>query len=110
MFDTCSFASRFLSKLSPGTINRRLTRIEPPGRHFVEEPLRGITVLADQQHLGVIARWVAQERDHSARPRMPDHLELTDRPVRKANGVDIQIDDATAIHSARRDARTLTHR
>jgi hypothetical protein len=40
---------------------------------------------------------------------MPDHLEFPDAPVRESNRVDVEVEHAAGIHSARGDAWTVTH-
>src|SRR5690349_3052743 len=40
---------------------------------------------------------------------MTDHLELTERSVGKPHGIDVEIDHAAGVHSARRNAWTVAH-
>src|SRR5262245_9323021 len=109
MFDTLRLASRFLPKLTPRTVIRRLVCVEPARWHLIQVSRRRIAILADQHHLGIIPRGIAEKWHDSASSRMTDHLELTDDPVGESNGVDVEVEHTSGVYPARRDAWTLGH-
>jgi hypothetical protein len=90
MLDVAGCAARFFLQLSQGAIVRRFPRVEPACGYLVEVAFGCISILTYQKHVGIRACRVAEKGNDGARARMPDHLELTDRPIGKTHRVDVE--------------------
>jgi len=98
MFDTLSPASGFLLELASCADLRSFAGFEPPGGDLVDISVGGLTVMADQNDLGIVASRLAHERHHGARARVPDDLELPDRAIGEPYLVNVEIDHASGVH------------
>ena len=56
----------------------------------VQELLRRVSILFDQQNLGIVPSGIADERNDRARSGMANHFQFADRSVRKANRIDVE--------------------
>src|SRR5262245_33435544 len=98
-------ATGFLEQLAPRAIDGTLAWIQAPRRHLVEVPLRGITVLLDEEDLWIVAARIGEKREHRTRARMSNHLQLANRVIRKANFVDVEVQETTRIDAMTRQLR-----
>src|SRR5262249_54870226 len=96
-------AARLLAELSLGAVPWILSGFQSSGGNLVEKLLGGVTVLPQQQQLRIVAGRIAEKRNHRARTRMTNHVELANRPIGKANGVGVQLDDSTGVRATAAD-------
>ena len=75
-------------------------RVEPAGGHLPDVLVGGVAELADQEHArGSAPAGRIEERHDRRGSRMTEHLQLADRAVGKADGVEVEIDDAAGVEA-----------
>src|SRR4051812_27638006 len=97
VFEILRRAAGLLLQLASGAIHWSLAAIESSRGNLIEIPIRRVPVLAYEKHLEVGSRRITEKGHHSTRPRMPNHLELARRAIRKLHRVDIERDDLAGI-------------
>jgi hypothetical protein len=92
---------RFLFQLPGRAFTGIFSRIQASCWYLVEIALGRVPILPDQKNLRIVSGRVAEKWDHRAGTRMPHHLELTNRPVGKSDGIDVERNDLAGVGATR---------
>jgi hypothetical protein len=95
-------AARLLLQLPQCAVTSILPGIQPPGWDLIQVALSRISILPDQQDLGVGSSRVADEGNHGAGTWMTHNLHLPDRPVRESNRIHVERYDLAGVDASGR--------
>ncbi len=82
----------FLLQLASRAHLWRLARVQLPCRHLQQPAASRVSVLPDQQHMAIRG-----QRNHGGRPRMPDHLQLSDAAIGQLHLLHREVNDFALV-------------
>src|SRR4051812_39934222 len=97
MLESSGSATGFLFQFARGTDSRVLTRIEAACGNLVDVTIGGVSILANQQDLRIVAARIIQERHHGTGARMTKNLDLAGGAIGKLDDVHIEVDDLACV-------------
>src|SRR5258705_7241934 len=93
------FHTDLFQQLSLCTYPRIFSRIQPPRRDLDQRPVRGVSVLLNEQDRGVVTMGIRRKRNHRGGSRVPDHFELSRGAVGIAYRIHVQVYDPPSMNA-----------
>src|SRR5258705_5419769 len=78
---------------------RILSRIQSPRRDLDQRPVRGVSVLLNEQDRGIVAMGIRSKRNHRGGSGVPDDFKLSRGAVGKAYHVHVQVYDPPSMNA-----------
>src|SRR5437773_2450926 len=97
--DPPGFHTDLFQQLPLRTYPRIFSRIQPPRGDLDQRPVRGVSVLLNEQDRGVVTVGIRSKRNHRGGSRVPDDFELSRGAVGKAYRIRVQFYDPPSMNA-----------